>query len=366
MRNAALLIFLVILVPATAEEATLDQSALDDAIVTGVDGLIELQDDDGAWPYEGVYRVGGKIPVGYRIGGTAICCEALMYATAAGHEQANTAISRGVDLILAELEDPRMEPSKANRYDVRIWGHIYALDLFCRLMVEERFEELHDQIAAQVTVLTQCVIEEEIEAGGWNYANRDSHAAFVTAPAVQSLLWAKQIGEAVDDAIFLRSANALQSSHYDEGGYAYSGKPNDSLLNRQPGSIARTAASEITLQLIGSDRRDQIAVAIEDFHKHWDELEKRRKKTGTHKPPYGVAPYYFYYGHRYLAQAIEGLPEDKQRAAYERFNAVLMKTRDGDGTWNDRVFEQSRTYGTAMAVLALLGDRVPLPNGKQL
>src|SRR5256885_11646371 len=32
------------------------------------------------WPYEGVYRVNGQIPIGYRIGGTSICALALMRA----------------------------------------------------------------------------------------------------------------------------------------------------------------------------------------------------------------------------------------------------------------------------------------------
>ena len=93
--------------------------------------------------------------------------------------------------------------------------------------------------------------------------------------------------------------------------------------------------------------------AVDAFYEYWDELEKRRQKTGTHKPPYSVAPYYFYYGHRYLAQSIAFLPKDRQASEYKRFNTVLMKTRDDDDTWNDRVFDRSRAFGTAMAVLAL-------------
>jgi hypothetical protein len=40
---------------------------------------------------------------------------------------------------------------------------------------------------------------------------------------------------------------------------------------------------------------------------------------------------------------------------------VILRTRDGDGTWNDRVFPRSRNYGTAMIVLALLGEKTPIP-----
>src|SRR5690606_1393777 len=38
------------------------------------------------WPYEGVYRAHGEIPIGYRIGGTAICASALVRAPGYGSD----------------------------------------------------------------------------------------------------------------------------------------------------------------------------------------------------------------------------------------------------------------------------------------
>lgn len=43
---------------------------------------------------------------------------------------------------------------------------------------------------------------------------------------------------------------------------------------------------------------------------------------------------------------------------HERLFNVILRTRDPNGTWNDRVLERSRAYGTAMTVLALLEDKV--------
>jgi hypothetical protein len=97
------------------------------------------------------------------------------------------------------------------------------------------------------------------------------------------------------------------------------------------------------------------------FHEHWDELKKRHQQTGTHVPPFSIAPYYFYYGHRYAAQAIELLPESERPAERERLLKTVLRTRDADGTWNDRVFPRSKNYGTAMIVLALMAERVPSP-----
>lgn len=337
-----------------------------EAIATGIEQLIELQQDDGAWPYEGVYRVNRKIPVGYRVGGTAISCTALLYGSFKPTESdkkksAESAIRKGVELILRELDHPLMKPSTDNRYDVRVWGHIYALDLFCRLKLSKRFEDLDARTSPWITKLTKTLLEEEIQSGGWNYANQRSHAGFVTAPAIEALMWARQSGEDVPEKVLQRSRDVLLNSRNENGAFAYSGPDRQQRPTLLPGSIARSAACETALTLLGMDRKTESLAAIDAFFEHWDELEKRRKKTGTHKPPYGVAPYYFYYGHRYVSQAIYQLPEAQQKPLAQRFNSVLLKTRDQDGTWNDRVFAQSRAYGTAMSVLALLGDKVPLP-----
>ena len=101
--------------------------------------------------------------------------------------------------------------------------------------------------------------------------------------------------------------------------------------------------------------------ALNAFHTNWDELKKRHQQTGTHVAPYNIAPYYFYYGHRYAAQAIEMLPEAERAAERDRLLEVVLRTRAADGTWNDRVFPRSANYGTSMIVLALLGDQTPLP-----
>src|SRR4030095_10187973 len=101
--------------------------------------------------------------------------------------------------------------------------------------------------------------------------------------------------------------------------------------------------------------------ALNAFHTHWDELEKRRKKTGTHEGPYKIAPYYVYYGHRYAGQAIQFLPEGERAKERERLLKVVLTTREAGGTLNDRVLYRSRSYGTSMIVLAILSDQSPLP-----
>ena len=332
--------------------------------------LVELQHDDGAWPYEGVYRVMNSeknkrvIPVGYRIGGTSIACSSLLSAPIEHKSSVQNAVAKGVELVLKELEHPLMKPSKTNRYDVRVWGHIYALDMFCRLKGRTEYKHLLERTNDAIPKLVAGLVLEEVKTGGWNYQNKQVHCCFVTGPAVQSLLLAKQAGFDVPDAVLERAAKILIASRQDKSVVPYVGTR--SRHDTQAGSVARSPVTESTLLMLGKGDKERLAFAIDCFHEHWDELEKRRKKNGTHLAPHGIAPYYFYYAHRYAAQAIRMLPAAEQKSAFDKFVPVLLRTKDDDNTWNDRVFEQSKAYGTSMSLLALSRDSVQLPKAIEL
>jgi hypothetical protein len=379
-----------------------DEPSSQELIHTGVAELLKLQEEDDAWPYQGVYRVDGEIPIGYRVAGTAIVAGTLLDAAAPDQRAAaSAAIDRGVAYILPLLEHKLMQPSRADAYDVRVWGHCYALELFCKLRAAGGMGRHREAIEMWIPKLVAALLEEELPGGGWNYANRRAQATFVTAPVVQTLLVARAQGECVPDEVFERARDALRAARAETGAFVYSHRPDARDLGPAasgparrpadtrpaasgpatraaarpaggpggvavPGAIARSPACEATLILLGSGSRERLQRAIDDFHTHWGELEQRRKQGGTHVGAYGIAPYYFYYGHRYAAQAIELLPADARPRERARLKALLLKTRDPDGTWNDRVFPRSRNYGTAMAVTALLGERQALPPGRTI
>src|SRR6188474_1611235 len=95
-------------------------------IQKAVTQLVAIQEEGGAWPYEGVYRVNREIPVGYRIGGTSIVAGTLLHA-APSDEKARQAVDKGLTFVLKNLGDPLMRASVEDVYDVRIWGHATAL-----------------------------------------------------------------------------------------------------------------------------------------------------------------------------------------------------------------------------------------------
>lgn len=333
----------------------------DDLIRESVQTLVKIQEDGGQWPYEGVYKVGGQLPIGYRVGGTAIVAMTLLHA-APKDKEALAAVEKGLAFVLKELDHPLMKPSTEEKYDVRVWGHACALEFLCYVRHYKKAGDRAKDVDAWIETLVETLKTEEIPGGGWNYANHRAQASFVTAPVTQALLLAHGQGVKVPKDLFDRARKVLMECRYDTGGFAYSGKAKGTDEGKiLPGSVARSAVCETTLVLLGAGSVESIQKAIDAFHTHWQELEKRRQKTGTHVAPYMVAPYYFYYGHRYCAQAIQMLPDKARAAEREKLMKLVMKVRDAGGTWNDRVFDRSKNYGTAMVVLILLNDRTPLP-----
>jgi hypothetical protein len=353
------------------------------ATTAAVAALLQLAEGDAReqWPYEGVYRDVDGIPLGYRVGGTAIVCLAFVAAPGYGEDkERQAALQRGVAFVLKSLDEPRMAVAFDGKYDVRGWGHIYALQLFLTLQDQKLVPKAHaDAILAKTPWLVQALVASAIpEAGGWNYSRPGGYlsasnraSTFMTAPALQALFFASARGHTVPAKVIDEALTALERARAEPGGYAYGAPPQSqaevgedklSMMDKTPSSAARATAVESTLLLAGRGDQARLLRAIERFFSNWDALAVRKSQLGTHIMPYGIAPYYFMYGHWYAAQAIELLADDKAKVALrERMRQYLARSRDTDGSWNDRHFDRSAGYGTALAILAMQMPKLPLP-----
>lgn len=326
------------------------------------------------WPYEGVYRVDGDIPIGYRIGGTSIVATALIEA-AGGKIAGETrdAVVDALGFVLENLGDPRMSTEFEKGYDVRGWGHAYALEFLLRARREKGLvpEKRASEVAQAVDDLVARLQRTEIGGrGGWNYSRPqgdDSDAStFMTAPTLLFLFEARRQGVDVDPVVVERALKSLEDARLETGAFQYGSDKsaqNGRGFEDVPGAVGRMAVCEVALHLAGRGSVERIRGSIAAFFEHWEWLEKRRKQTGTHVPPYMIAPYYFFYAHRYVAQAIEFLPEAERAGNRARLRALLWKVREEEGGWNDRVFPRSVSFGTAMTVLALLEPTLARPAG---
>ena len=339
------------------------------AIARGVEVLLTMQEGteiDGApaeWPYEGVYRVRGKIPLGYRVGGTGICGEALLRSPGYAHDaRRQAAVARAIAFVCSTVDDSAMDPSYRGGYDVRGWGFCYGLRfLLAAKALHAVPEAMREQVDSTIDAWTAALQKIEIpKVGGWTYSRRGIDepcpaSPFMTAPCVETLRLAAAQGETVDTAVVERALTALERSRSPGGNVVYSARSQSKEdMESMPGAIGRMTALEAALFRAGRGSTERVAFAVDAFNDHWEALEARRRKNGTHKPPYGVAPYYFFYAHFAAADAASLLPADQRTSRVASINERLFSVREADGRWNDRVFDRSANYGTAMAMLGLL------------
>jgi len=341
-------------------------------IAIGVEHILKVQEGEthAEWPYEGVYRVRGEIPIGYRIGGTALCATALIRAPGYATDQERVdAVHRAVKFIIDGCAHPFMNPIYDGGYDVRGWGYTCGLAFLVELKTRNLIPaDLAADVEKTIRWFIDAICTTEIkQVGGWNYARQQGRdvvsppSPFMTAPTLLALFDARKAGYEVNPSVVDRAVKTLEDARTPGGSFRYSGVEGANSNEPTPGAVGRMLASETTLLLAGKSSVANVRGAIDAFIVHWEWLEKRRAKPGTHEPPYNIAPYYFYYAHYYAAMAVELLPQ-RERAEYRRrINDLLMKTRHDDGTWNDRVFERSSNFGTAMGIMALMMPDTPLP-----
>ncbi len=368
-----------LVLPTFAQEAPKSEPAAptrEAAVARARELLVSLQENlDEAtgerreWPYEGVYRERGQIPPGYRVGGTAISAWALMEAPGyRDSKEVQAAVARAVEFLTGILDVKAMESGFNAGYDVRGWGHTYALQLFLRLRAEKLVPEGRAEVVdAWIKRLVAILQETEIvETGGWNYSRpRGGKASapaspFMTAPTLLALFEAQRQGESVDAAVVTRALDALENCRTEAGAIPYTTSKSK---DEWPGAIGRSPVTECVLVLAGRGSVDNVRRSLTNFFEHWEWLEKRRKGTGTHVPPYQIAPYYFFYAHGYAGLAIEFLPEAERDGFRKQLLARLFQVQEPSGGWNDRVFPRSENYGTAMGLIALLAPQLARPTG---
>ncbi|MCH8823157.1 MAG: hypothetical protein IH984_06570 [Planctomycetes bacterium] len=342
------------------------------AIARGVEIILSMQEGEGKdqWPYEGVYRVRGAIPIGYQVGGTAIAGNALLLAPDYGDDpDRQAAIKRGATFIVNSIDHKLMAHHFEARYDVRGWGYAYGLNHLLLLKKLKLVPKgLNDQVEAAIRFFIDGIETTSIpERGGWNYARRagfdkpGAPSPFMTGSTLQALFEAVSQGYRVNDKVITDGLDSLEAARTPIGSFVYSGDQGNRSRAAVPGATGRMAIAESTLYLAGRSSIDRVRSSVDAFIVHWKWLDARRAKKDTHKPPYGIAPYYFYYAHYYAAQAVELLPENERQEYRNHIKELLFSVQLDDGSWNDRVFPRTANYSTAMAIQALMMADAPKP-----
>src|SRR5262249_53191403 len=153
------------------------------------------------------------IPIGYRVGGTAICAVTLMDLPGFDADTSRKeAVARAADFVVAAIDDKLMDPAGNRGYDVRGWGYTYGLNFLLHLKATKNVGAGKEESVEKAIVFYLGAIKaiEIPELGGWNYARGPDPtkpsppSPFMTAPTLRALFEAKKQGYEVDEGVVKR------------------------------------------------------------------------------------------------------------------------------------------------------------------
>jgi len=362
--------------PPTAEE-------LQSSIERGVDFLIGSQRSSGAWG--GPQRtkelnIFAPIPgahLAFRTGVTSLAIEALIAAHDSFSEEKQQAIDASIDRGQAWLLENSSRLRRAEQEALyNVWGHAYAVQAIVSL---HNRAVGNDKLRAQLKESLEYHVDRlkryTFVNGGWGYYDFDAHTqtpsgspnSFVTATVLVALKQAATLGVDYPDNLIKKSIDSILRQRHPDFSYSY-GEYLRMLprmgINRPGGSLGRSQVCNLALRMYGDKliTDDVLRTWLDRLYARNGWLSIGRKFPVPHESHFSVAGYFYYYGHYYAAMCIDQLPAKDRPYFQDHLARILMPLQEKDGSWWDYPFyDYHQTWGTAMAVSALVRCRHESP-----
>ncbi|MAT70047.1 MAG: hypothetical protein CMJ58_11045 [Planctomycetaceae bacterium] len=358
------------------------RAAIVQSICDGMQFMIESQNPDGSWGSArrtkslNIYAPVPGSHHAFRTGVTGLGIMAMCESLAAladdelPDEQrtaANDALEKAQAWLLENAERLRRAETDA-LYNV--WGHSYAIHAaICLHARADGDEDLQKKLGDMAQGQADKLRVYEFLNGGWSYYDFDGRTrtpssapfSFTTATVLIALKGAEEkLGvefpqESVDKAV-----ESLLRQRYPDFSFAYGEylrmMPRYD-INRPAGSLGRSQACNLALRLWGDENETDAVL------KNWlDRLFARngwlsigRKYPVPHESYFGVAGYFYYYGHFYAALCIDQLPAAERPHFQQHLAHILMPLQEKDGSWWDYpLYNYHQQAGTAMALSSLV------------
>ncbi|MEM6654345.1 MAG: hypothetical protein AAF596_00950 [Planctomycetota bacterium] len=362
--------------PITPPEAEELQAAID----RGVDFLLADQRPDGRWgsaektkglniysPVPGAHHA-------FRSAVTGLAVSALIEAEPTLDSQRAArvaeAIDRGRDWMFEHSAGVRRANADA-LYNT--WGHAFALHGFVRLYHRAAGDDdLRARIVEAAQQQADLLSRYSYLNGGWGYYDFTAHTqvpggspnSFTTATGLIALHEARELGVTYPESKVEKGVESLLRQRFPDFSYAYGEylmRMPRMGINRPAGSLGRSQACNLALRYLEEEVTGETLVT-DDVLKTWlNRLYARngwlsigRKYPVPHEAPFGVAGYFYYYGHFYAALTLELLPDAERVYFQDHLAHLLLPLQEKDGSWWDYPFyNYHQQYGTAMAILSL-------------
>ena len=186
-RTAVMGLLLTLTVSAGGQEEQASDQVAPELVAECVQKLVALQEEGGMWPYEGRYRLEGKIPVPYEVGGTSLVCMALLYSAKPEDDAAQKAFRNGLKFVLGRLDHPQMKSEVVLGYDMRVMGQAYALLMLCHVRARQAAGAEEALVDQAISDLAEALVHEQMKDGTWNDREFPRSRNYSTAMALLTL-----------------------------------------------------------------------------------------------------------------------------------------------------------------------------------
>ncbi len=353
---------------ATAQDEGFRAEDVPVAIRSGLDYLLETQNDDGSWggTVNATFTSSFANPATYRMwqmGTTALATRSLLESDLG--DEAYAAAERGLDYLIANASVRR--PAE---WDVdNNWAIIYGLDAVARALQHPRYadgEKRAELLTAGETLLTELA-KYQSPRGGWGYYSDpdsgwrpDWATSFMTGVAVLAMVEAKAGGLDVDEKMFKASVRAVETAHLPNGAYDYDVRAvsrhlSMESINQVKGSLGRIQVCNLALWRAGGDvEMKDLEWGLEQFVKHRKFLVAARNKPIPHEAYYANAAYFYLFGHYYAARVLEVVSDEVRAKWAPHIQGGFLEARQKDGAmWDFWIASNTKPYGTSFGVMGL-------------
>jgi hypothetical protein len=357
-----------------------EPAKIQSAIERGVAFLLADQRPDGSWgsPEKtkglNIYAPPPGAHDAFRTAVTSLVIMALNDAQPRMPEEKRAeidkAIERGADWLDKHLGKLRRATPDAI---YNVWGHAYSIQAL--VMLHGRAagnEELQAKWKKHAQAQADMLERYSYVGGGWSYYDEvagsqtpgDAAFSFCTATVLIALKEAEAIGVTFPERLTKKAIASILRQLRPDFSYNYGEYTRlEPRYGEWPGgSLGRSQVCNLALRMYGDKR------ITDDLMQRWltrlfdrnGWLSMGRKRPIPHESYFGVAGYFYYYGHWYAAMCIEALPDAERPANQDRLAGIILPLQEKDGSWWDYPFyNYHQQYGTAMAVMTLVKCQKP-------
>jgi hypothetical protein len=327
------------------------------AIERGNKALISRQHaDDGSWGGDDV-KVQSSHKSDYPVAISSLAYLALM-ATAPENKDALRARKQSLQFILDTIDDGRMKNTRDNTPKVHerdVWSQGFSLFVLSRLLEKQELDSATtEEVRRRLTDMVAALTKTQQADGGWTY-DRGPSESFLTSTVLIGLGAAREVGIEIPDSLIDKPRQLIERQSNPGHFVAYQGVPKELKTDgKVRDSTGRSVQLELALLETGKGSVKKLEKAVETYFKFRERVDKVRDlEEGCHQPPYRIGTFYCFYGHFYLAQALQVVGDDTRHQYFPVLQKHFVSLQKPDGHWIDSRDHCGESYGTAMGLLVL-------------